>query len=1161
MFAFPAVPTQFEAAVSNITPPVAVTHGLPDFTTHAPPAVVVELPGETNVLEGVDGQDANQSVIAEPSNMTRAPLEALANSFGQATTFGTIDLSTNLTTSGSTAPLFAVGSFDLVPATTQSGPLVDIDTFRADPRFAGVDGSGYAVVILDTGIDVNHPFFGPDANMDGISDRIVYQEDFADGDMDASDNNNHGSNVSSIAAGGGNASGNHIGMAPGADIIHLKVFRDTGEGNFGFLELALQWVVANAATYNIVSVNMSLSDSGNYQSATNPYGIGDEIATLKSMDVITVSASGNDFDGNLGVAYPAADPNSLSVGAVYDADVGGVSYGGGTTAFSSGPDRITPFSQRDDELSDIFAPGAAITGANRNGGTVTMHGTSQAAPHIAGIAALSQQLAVDTIGRRLSQDEFINLVQSTAVTIFDGDDEDDNVTNSGLYFPRVDVLALGEEILALAAAPTITVADVSVSEGDAGVSDLVFTVNLSEAAAQDVSVQYATSDVSATSGVDYAAVSDTLVILAGQTSGTINVSIFGDTDVELDETFTLTLSNPVGAELAGTELVASGGINDDDADSTSLLFQESFEGAAQYTLVGGGDVPGDYWKVLVPDAPELTFVAGNADGAFVFGGRDLNGNFGGESGAGATRTVQFDEVDLTNATAVTVTLALATAPLNPVGNRRFEAPDYVQISASTDGGATFSVLDLFSGPATGSGLLSNGVNALGSDLSDFSFQIADSASSVIVEVQAFNDGSGEVVVFDNLRVDGISGPPPATQLALNTNDTVKPEGDAGTTTYAFEVVRMGDVSGATSVNYQVTAGVVDGSDFVGGLLPSGIVNFIANETSQTINIEVNGDVEVEPDEDFTVQLFGASAGTAIIDADETGTIVNDDVSSTTLLFQESFEGAAQYTLVGGGDVPGDYWKVLVPDAPELTFVAGNADGAFVFGGRDLNGNFGGESGAGATRTVQFDEVDLTNATAVTVTLALATAPLNPVGNRRFEAPDYVQISASTDGGATFSVLDLFSGPATGSGLLSNGVNALGSDLSDFSFQIADSASSVIVEVQAFNDNLGEVVVFDNLRIEAEVAAPSNATVQQPRADVASEEHATDLDRLSGATSVDYDSLVLLANNESLSDGSQDEYLPAEDYSPLTPALEIAPPQFRRSVLVLKLLQPANPSFV
>ncbi|MCU0545457.1 MAG: S8 family serine peptidase, partial [Oscillatoriaceae cyanobacterium Prado104] len=359
-----------------------------------------------------------------------------------------------ITTTGSDAPVFKTGELISVidgtftPTTDISGPLINMDDFRAAPRFAGIDGSGFATVILDTGIDLDDPFFGPDGDSNGIADRITYDYDFAYGDAEADDVDGHGSNVSSIAT---SQNGVHTGMAPAANIIHLKVLDDSGNGSFGNVEQALQWVVANASTYNIASVNMSLSDGGNYNSFQTS-SISDELAALAAQNVIVVSSSGNafgplGFNSVQGVAYPAADANSLSIGAVYDANLGYRTHGAGAIGYTTDADRITPYSQRHSTLTTVFAPGTLITGAGPNGPLTNYSGTSQAAPHIAGIAALAQQLAERDLGRRLTPAEFANFLQSTGVTINDGDDEDDNVTNTGLNFRRVDMLALAQGIV------------------------------------------------------------------------------------------------------------------------------------------------------------------------------------------------------------------------------------------------------------------------------------------------------------------------------------------------------------------------------------------------------------------------------------------------------------------------------------------------------------------------------------------------------------------------------------------------------------------------------------------------------------------------------------------------------------------------------------------
>ncbi len=336
---------------------------------------------------------------------------------------------------------------------------ISIQGFRNDPRFAGIDGRGFSTVILDTGIDLDHPFFGPDNDGNGISDRIVYSRDFADNDADASDGNGHGSHVSSIVAGSsfnGRPEPQFItyqGMAPGANIIHLKVgIGDTRSIGQVAVERALDWVVDNADRYNIASVNMSFSD-WNYSIPNIPslilYGIRDELADLKAKNVIVVSGAGNGFGqgGSVpGVSWPAAEPDSLAVGATWDGNVGRQD-GEYSTDYSTGAYRITSFSQRDPNLTDIFAPGGDILGANFDGGTIKKSGTSMAAPHIAGIAVLAQQLAVQTLGRRLTFDEFRDAMRNSADLIYDGDDENDNVTNTGVSYPHVNVLRLGEYIL------------------------------------------------------------------------------------------------------------------------------------------------------------------------------------------------------------------------------------------------------------------------------------------------------------------------------------------------------------------------------------------------------------------------------------------------------------------------------------------------------------------------------------------------------------------------------------------------------------------------------------------------------------------------------------------------------------------------------------------
>jgi Calx-beta domain len=116
--------------------------------------------------------------------------------------------------------------------------------------------------------------------------------------------------------------------------------------------------------------------------------------------------------------------------------------------------------------------------------------------------------------------------------------------------------------------PKLIVADANVLEGNSGTTPLTFTVSMVPASASNVTVDYTTSDGTATAGSDYTGASGTLTIAAGQTSGTIAASVIGDKTYEPNETLTLTLSNPVGATIVtGT---AVGTILNDDKILTTL---------------------------------------------------------------------------------------------------------------------------------------------------------------------------------------------------------------------------------------------------------------------------------------------------------------------------------------------------------------------------------------------------------------------------------------------------------------------------------------------------------------------------------------------------------------------------------------------------------------
>ena len=116
--------------------------------------------------------------------------------------------------------------------------------------------------------------------------------------------------------------------------------------------------------------------------------------------------------------------------------------------------------------------------------------------------------------------------------------------------------------------PKLVAGDAVKLEGNSGTSPLTFTVAMVPVSVSDVTVDYATSDGTATAGSDYTGASGTLTIPAGQASGTIAVSVSGDKTVEPNETLTLTLSNPVGASIVVG--AATGTILNDDRIVTTL---------------------------------------------------------------------------------------------------------------------------------------------------------------------------------------------------------------------------------------------------------------------------------------------------------------------------------------------------------------------------------------------------------------------------------------------------------------------------------------------------------------------------------------------------------------------------------------------------------------
>jgi hypothetical protein len=265
-----------------------------------------------------------------------------------------------------------------------------------------------------------------------------------------------------------------------------------------------------------------------------------------------IGAAGNLYNSRSvpGLGFPAADPNVIAVSGVWADNYGQQSLESGTNLFT-GPDHVAAFSQRHPTMTDIFAPAGLITTAAIGGGTTARRGTSFAAPFVTGAAVLVQQLAEQELGRRLTVDEFRELLVSTGVVINDGDDEVDNVPNTQADYRRLNILALAESVLLNPGPPVLSIVDVTVTEGDTGTAIADVVVQLSRAPSDAVTVQYTTADGTATlAGNDYhQSVGELTFLPGGPLTQSIAVSIVGDTRHEQTETLRVELSAPTNATL------------------------------------------------------------------------------------------------------------------------------------------------------------------------------------------------------------------------------------------------------------------------------------------------------------------------------------------------------------------------------------------------------------------------------------------------------------------------------------------------------------------------------------------------------------------------------------------------------------------------------------
>jgi subtilisin len=202
------------------------------------------------------------------------------------------------------------------------------------------------VGIIDTGISNKHPDLL--ANIKGGINTINPTKGW-------NDDNGHGSHVAGIVAALDNDIG-VIGACPQIDLYAIKVLGANGSGFLSDVIEGIQWAIDN----KMQVINLSLGTDSDIQS------LHDAVIAAKNAGIVVVAAAGNSGGA---VSFPAAYPEAIAVSATDQSDT------------------LASWSSRGPEV-DLAAPGVSIYSTYKGTGYATLSGTSMAAPHVTGAAAL-----------------------------------------------------------------------------------------------------------------------------------------------------------------------------------------------------------------------------------------------------------------------------------------------------------------------------------------------------------------------------------------------------------------------------------------------------------------------------------------------------------------------------------------------------------------------------------------------------------------------------------------------------------------------------------------------------------------------------------------------------------------------------------------------------
>jgi len=444
-------------------------------------------------------------------------------------------------------------------------------------------------------------------------------------------------------------------------------------------------------------------------------------------------------------------------------------------------------------------------------------------------------------------------------------------------------------------------ADITHLEGNLGFTNFDFTVTLSPASTQTVTVNWATSDGTATAPSDYLAGSGTLTFMPGETSQPITVQAIGDTVLESTQDFTVTLSGAVGATI--TDGVAIGYIANDDVGIWITPDTSHSEGSIGFTNFDFSiTLTATYPLPISVNWATMNGTALAADNDYVPGSGTVTFSPGEVSkpitvqAVGDLKNEINETFSVLLSGAVNATIVDGTVVGTIVNDDTTSSIglSYYSLMEGNGGLTSFSFQADLSGPSMDvvsvSYATSDGSATAGSDYTGISgvlsFDRGETSKVLNVDVRGDNVHEGDETFFvflsdpvnctieNDYATGTIQDDDP---LELSIDDVDQMEGDAATSDFTFMLVLSNPSDLAASVDYRLTPiSASEGADYMPG---SGTIVFPPGTTSLPLQVAVVGETDHEIDETFTVDLHSPSV-LSIVDAQGLGTILDDDPECT-----------------------------------------------------------------------------------------------------------------------------------------------------------------------------------------------------------------------------------------------------------------------------------------